>query len=103
MIIVGSSSDSRLVSAVDYWKAQGLGMTQEELAEEMCTTKSMISYYENDHGDMKQSMIAEFAVILETTVEYLACGVIKESARMNLLRRCCACFLLWTNVRKRSC
>jgi len=23
--------------------------------------KSMISYYENDHGDMKQSMIAEFA------------------------------------------
>jgi len=57
-----------------------LGMTQEELAEEMCTTKSMISYYENDHGDMKQSMIAEFAVILGTTVEYLVCGVIKESA-----------------------
>ncbi|MCR5323056.1 MAG: helix-turn-helix domain-containing protein [Lachnospiraceae bacterium] len=28
-------------------------MTQEELAEEMCTTKSMIAYYENDHGDIK--------------------------------------------------
>ena len=42
-----------------------MGMTQEELAEEMCTTKSMI---------------AEFAVILGTTVEYLVCGVIKESA-----------------------
>ena len=55
-------------------------MTQEELAEAMLTTKSMISYYENDHGDMKQSMIAEFAVILGTTVEYLVCGVIKESA-----------------------
>ena len=55
-----------------------LGMTQEELAEEMCTTKSMISYYENDHGDMKQSMISEFAGILNTTVEYLVCGVIKE-------------------------
>ena len=27
-----------------------LGMTQEELAEEMCITKSMISYY--DHGDI---------------------------------------------------
>ena len=54
-----------------------LGMTQEELAEKMCTTKSMISYYENDHGDMKQSMIAEFAAILGTTVEYLICGVIK--------------------------
>ena len=36
-------------------------MTPEELAEAMLTTKSMISYYENDHGDMKQSMIAEFA------------------------------------------
>ena len=45
-------------------------MTQEELAEVMLTTKSMISYYENDHGDMKQSMIAEFAKILGTTVEY---------------------------------
>ena len=55
-------------------------MTQEELAEAMLTTKSMISYYENDHGDMKQSMIGEFAVILGTTVEYLVCGVIKESA-----------------------
>ena len=52
-------------------------MTQEELAEVMLTTKSMISYYENDHGDMKQSMIAEFADILGTTVEYLICGVVK--------------------------
>lgn len=52
-------------------------MTQEALAEEMRTTKSMISYYENDHGDMKQSMISEFADILGTTVEYLICGVIK--------------------------
>ena len=54
-----------------------IGMTQEELAEAMLTTKSMISYYENDHGDMKQSMIAEFARILGTTAEYLACGIIK--------------------------
>ncbi len=29
---------------------------------------------------MKQSMIAEFARILVTTVEYLVCGVIKESS-----------------------
>ena len=56
-----------------------MGMTQEELAGEMCTTKSMLSYYENDHGDMKQSMIAEFAKVLGSTVEYLVCGVIKES------------------------
>ena len=53
------------------------GMTQEELAEKMCTTKSMISYYENDHGDMKQSMIAEFAEAIGTSVEYLVCGVLK--------------------------
>ena len=52
-------------------------MTQEELAEAMLTTKSMISYYENDHGDMKQSMLEEFANTLGTTVEYLICGVIK--------------------------
>ena len=52
-------------------------MTQEELAEAMLTTKSMISYYDNDHGDMKHSMIAEFADVLGTTVEYLICGVIK--------------------------
>ena len=42
-----------------------LGWSQEELAEYMNTTKSMISYYENDHGDMKESLIRE-----------LACGVI---------------------------
>ncbi len=54
-------------------------MTQEELAEIMCTTKSMISYYENDHGDMKQSLISEIADILNTTVEYLVCGVISDS------------------------
>lgn len=27
-----------------------------------------------DHGDMKQSLISEFAVILNTTAEYLFCG-----------------------------
>lgn len=58
-------------------KAQRIrcGMTQEELAEKMCTTKSMISYYENNHGDMKQSMIEEFAAVLGTTKEYLFCGL----------------------------
>lgn len=55
-----------------------IGMTQEELAEKMNTTKSMISYYENDHGDMKQSLIAEFAFVLNTTAEYLFCGAMKE-------------------------
>lgn len=53
------------------------GITQEQLAEAMLTKKSMISYYENDHGDMKQSMIAELAKTLGTTVEYLVCGTQK--------------------------
>ena len=43
----------------------------------MLTIKSMISYYENDHVDMNQSMIAEFEDVLGTTVEYLICVVIK--------------------------
>lgn len=51
-----------------------LGYTQEQLADRMQTTKSMISYYENDHGDLKQSMISEFADILNTSVEFLMCG-----------------------------
>ena len=36
-----------------------------------------ISYSENDHGDMKQSMISEFVGILNTMVEYLVCGEIR--------------------------
>ena len=51
-----------------------IGMTQEELAEKMNTTKSMISYYENDHGDMKLSLISEFACVLKTSAEYIVCG-----------------------------
>ncbi|SEA49698.1 Helix-turn-helix domain-containing protein [Pseudobutyrivibrio sp. ACV-2] len=38
-------------------------MTQEELAEEMRTTKSIISYYENDHGDMKQIMLVQMRAV----------------------------------------
>lgn len=59
-----------------------LGWSQEELAEYMNTTKSMISYYENDHGDMKESLIREFAEVLKTTYEFLACGVI-NGAKLN--------------------
>ncbi len=53
-----------------------MGWSQQELAEYMNTTKSMISYYENDHGDMKESLIREFAEVLKTTYEFLACGVV---------------------------
>ena len=54
-------------------KAQRIrcGMTQEELAEKMCTTKSMISAYENDKVDIKSSVIVELAKVLETDANYL--------------------------------
>lgn len=47
------------------------GMTQEQLAEKMCTTKVAISQYENNKVDIKGSVIVEIAGILGTTVGYL--------------------------------
>ena len=48
-----------------------LGMTQEELAEEICLPKSTISAYENDKVDIKHSAIIELSEHLETTPNYL--------------------------------
>ena len=47
------------------------GMTQEQLAEMMCTTKAAISQYENNKVDIKGSVIVEIAGILGTTSGYL--------------------------------
>ena len=47
------------------------GMTQEQLAEMMCTTKAAISQYENNKVDIKGSVIVEIAGILDTTAGYL--------------------------------
>ena len=46
-------------------------MTQEELAVRLCTTKPLISQYENNKVDIKGSIILELAKILETTTGYL--------------------------------
>ena len=46
-------------------------MTQEELAERLCTTKPLISQYEHNKVDIKGSIILELAEILETTAGYL--------------------------------
>lgn len=51
-----------------------MGMTQEELAEKMFTTKMTISHYENDQTDIKGSVIMELAGLLETTAGYLLNG-----------------------------
>lgn len=47
------------------------GMTQEQLAEMMCTTKAAISQYENNKVDIKGSVIVEIAGILGATTGYL--------------------------------
>ena len=47
------------------------GMTQEQLAEIMCTTKAAISQYENNKVDIKGSVIVEIAGLLGTTAGYL--------------------------------
>ena len=48
-----------------------MGMTQEELAEKMFTSKMTISHYENNQTDIKGSVIVEIAEILGTTTGYL--------------------------------
>lgn len=50
------------------------GMTQEQLAEQLCTTKPLISQYENNKIDIKSSIVVELAQILDTTAGYLMNG-----------------------------
>jgi transcriptional regulator with XRE-family HTH domain len=47
------------------------GLTQEELAFEMCLCKQSISSYENDKAELGLSMIMEIAQLLDTTPAYL--------------------------------
>lgn len=51
-----------------------MGMTQEQLAEILCTTKPLISQYENNKVDIKGSIIVVLAEILGTTAGYLLNG-----------------------------
>ena len=48
-----------------------IGMTQDELAEELLIPKASVSAYENDRIDIKGSRIAELAKALEVTPNYL--------------------------------
>lgn len=52
------------------------GMTQEELAEQICCKKSLISQYENDKVDIKGSVIVELAEYFGITTGYLLNGEI---------------------------
>lgn len=51
------------------------GMTQEELAEKMYTTRVQISKYERDIDELKVSKIRMLEDILNTTAGYLVDGV----------------------------
>lgn len=55
-----------------------LGMTQEEMAEQICCKKSLISQYENDKVDIKGSVIVELAEYLGTTAGYLLNGEVGD-------------------------
>ncbi len=50
------------------------GLTQFDLAEELCTKKSTVSSYENDKIDIKISILQDIARILGTAVSYLVDG-----------------------------
>ena len=51
-----------------------MGITQEELADMMCTKKSTISAYELGKNDVKVGILKEMAPLIGTTVAYLAGG-----------------------------
>lgn len=55
-------------------KRKELGMSQEELAEKLYTSKQMISAYENDKTEIKVSVLKELAVALDTTTSFLVDG-----------------------------
>ena len=54
-----------------------LGMSQEELAEKLYTSKQMISAYENDKTEIKVSVLRGLVAVLDTTTSYLVDGVIE--------------------------
>ena len=63
------------------------GLTQFDLAEELCTKKLTVSSYENDKIDIKISILQNIARILGTTVSYLVDGNsidadVEEAARL---------------------
>lgn len=59
------------------------GMTQEQLAEQLFIKKSIVSCYENNRIDIKQSRIEALADILDTTIEYLINGFEQEDPIMD--------------------
>ena len=53
-------------------------MTQEQLAEITFIPKPTLSNYENDRIDIKSSVIAELAIVLQTDPNYLILGNVEN-------------------------
>ena len=54
-----------------------LGLSQENLAEKLFTSKQMISVYENNKTELKIQVVKELAVALDTTSSYLIDGTVE--------------------------
>ncbi len=57
------------------------GLSQEQLAEKICTKKSTISDYENNKIDIKSSILVELSEVLHCSCDYLLKG--SESMQQN--------------------
>ena len=64
------------------------GMSQEQLAEALCTKKCTISAYETDKIDIKSSILKELAAVLHCSASYLVDArvvtVLKEIEKSGL-------------------
>ena len=57
-------------------RRNNLGLSQEELAEKLFTSKQMISVYENNKTELKVQVVKELAVALDITSSYLIDGTV---------------------------
>ena len=53
-----------------------LGLSQEDLAEKLFTSKQMISSYENNKTELKVQIVKELAVALDITTSFLINGTV---------------------------
>ena len=61
------------------------GMSQEQLAEILCTKKATISAYENDHIDITSSIVLEIAKALNCSGSYLLEGKKAEALDARIM------------------
>ena len=57
-------------------RRNNLGLSQEDLAEKLFTSKQMISSYENNKTELKVQIVKELAVALDITTSFLINGTV---------------------------